>query len=84
MVPSLYHAAAWYKDGTTFHQRNNPDPQNPHYTKDYAIRDRYEFVGKLLNSADHISKRYIGKSVKKYLRALKYFFTDLPIYRFEI
>ena len=69
VVKRVYSIAAWYSDGTTFHQRNNPDPQNPHYSKDYAIRDRYEFVGRLLNPADQISKRYIGKSVKKYLRA---------------
>ena len=69
VVKRVYTIAAWYEDGTTFHQRNNPDPQNPHFIKDYAIRDRYEFVGRLLEASHHISKRYIGKSVKKYLRA---------------
>jgi hypothetical protein len=37
--------------------------------KDYAIRNRYEFVGRLLDLNDDISKLYIGKSVKKYIRA---------------
>jgi len=69
VVKRVYSIAAWYNDGTTFHQRNNPDPQNPYYNKDYAVRNRYEFVGRLLNPSDPISKRYIGKSVKKYLRA---------------
>ena len=37
--------------------------------KDYAIRDRFEFVGRILDSEDEISKLYQGKSIKKYLRA---------------
>ena len=69
VIKRIYTIAAWYPDGTTFHQRNNPDPQNPHYIKEYAIRNRYEFVGRLLDSSDTISRRYLGKSVKKYLRA---------------
>ena len=61
--------AAWYPDGTTFHVRNNPDPKNPNYIKDYIIRDRHEFVGRLINTDDHMAKLYLGKSVKRYLRA---------------
>ena len=69
IVKRIYTIAQWYPDGTTFHSRNNPDPNNPFYIKDYAIRDRFEFVGRILDSEDDISKLYQGKSIKKYLRA---------------
>lgn len=69
VVKRVYTIANWYPDGTTFHSRNNPDPTNTNYLKDYAIRNRYEFVGRLLDLSDDISKMYIGKSVKKYIRA---------------
>ena len=69
VVKRIYTIAEWYPDGTTFHSRNNPDPNNPYYVKDYAIRDRFEFVGRILDYDDNISKLYQGKSVKKYLRA---------------
>jgi|TARA_B100001996_G_scaffold383030_1_gene376934 hypothetical protein len=69
VVKRIYSIAAWYPDGTTFHTRNNPDPNNPHYRHDYKIRDRYEFVGKLLDQDDPLINKYVGKSVKRYLRA---------------
>ncbi len=69
IVKRIYTVAEWYPDGTTFHSRNNPDPNNPFYIRDYAIRDRFEFVGRLLDFEDGISKLYVGKSIKKYLRA---------------
>lgn len=69
IVKRIYTVAAWYPDGTTFHSRNNPDPNNVRYLKDYKIRDRFEFVGRMLNPEDKIAKMYIGRSVKKYLRA---------------
>jgi len=69
VIKRVYTVAAWYPDGTTFHTRNNPDPNNPHYRHDYKIRDRYEFVGKLLDYNDPLIKKYVGKSVKRYLRA---------------
>ena len=70
VIKRVYSIANWYPDGTTFHSRNNPDPNNTSYQKDYAIRDRYEFVGRLLHPSDPISKLYIGKSIKKYIRAV--------------
>jgi len=69
IVKRIYSIAAWYPDGTTFHSRNNPDPNNHFYVKDYSIRDRFEFVGRMLDQEDKISKLYIGKSIKKYIRA---------------
>ena len=69
VVKKVYTVATWYPDGTTFHIRNNPDPNNEHYHEDYKIRDRYEFVGRLLHPEDELSKLYVGKSVKRYLRA---------------
>ena len=69
VVKRVYTIAAWYPDGTTFHNRNNPDPNNEHYVEDYKIRDRYEFVGRLLHPKEELSKLYVGKSVKRYLRA---------------
>ncbi|MDA1239062.1 MAG: hypothetical protein O3A15_08945 [Proteobacteria bacterium] len=69
VVKKIYTIANWYLDGTTFHSRNNPDPNNQNYQKDFVIRNRYEFVGRLLDPSDPISKLYIGKSVKKYLRS---------------
>ena len=69
VVKRIYTVAAWYPDGTTFHVRNNPDPKNPNYIEDYIIRDRHEFVGRLINTDDHMAKLYLGKSVKRYLRA---------------
>ena len=70
VVKRVYSIANWYPDGTTFHSRNNPDPKNANYIKDYAIRDRYEFVGRLLHPSDPISAFYIGKSISKYIRAV--------------
>ena len=69
IVKRIYIIASWYPDGTTFHSRNNPDPNNPYYIKDYGIRKRFEFVGRLLSPEDKISKLYMGKSIKKYIRA---------------
>ena len=69
IVKRIYTVKAWYPDGTTFHSRNNPDPNNPFYRKDYSIRDRFEFVGRLLNNDNEISKKYLGKSIKQYIRA---------------
>jgi len=69
IVKRIYSIASWYPDGTTFHSRNNPDPNNPYYVKDYGIRERFEFVGRLLDPEDKISKLYMGKSIKKYIRA---------------
>ena len=69
VVKKIYSVASWFPDGTTFHIRNNPDPTNPNFIKDYAIRERQEFVGKLIDPSDPIYKKYIGKSVKKYLKA---------------
>ena len=69
IVKRVFTVAAWYPDGTTFNTRNNPDPNNIQYREDYAIRGRFEFVGRLLHPSDPISKLYFGKSVKKYIRA---------------
>ena len=69
VVKKVYTIAGWHPDGTTFHTRNDPDPINPYYLKDYAIRDRHEFVGKLLPHDHEISRMYVGKSVKEYIRA---------------
>ena len=33
IVKRIYTVTAWYPDGTTFHSRNNPDPNNPFYRK---------------------------------------------------
>ena len=70
VVKRVYSIAKWFPDGTTFHTRNNPDPKNTGYIKDYEIRGRYEFVGRLLANSDPISKLYLGKSIKKYIRAV--------------
>ena len=88
VVKSVYSVAAWFPDGTTFHTRNNPDPNNPHYVHDYKIRDRKEFVGKLLDQDDPLIKKYIGKSVKRYLRAsgsaIHYSYNaDGEVYKFD-
>ena len=69
IVKRIYTVTAWYPDGSTFHSRNNPDPNNPFYRKDYRLRDRFEFVGRLLDQNDEISKKYLGKSIKRYIRA---------------
>jgi uncharacterized protein len=69
VIKRVYTIANWYQDGTTFHIRNNPDPNNEHYHKDYTIRDRYEFVGRMIHPKEDLARRYVGKSVKRYLRA---------------
>ena len=69
VVKRVYTIANWYPDGTTFHNRNNPDPNNEYYREDYKIRDRYEFVGRLLHPEEELARLYVGKSVKRYLRA---------------
>lgn len=70
VIKRVYSIANWYPDGTTFHTRNNPDPNNPSYIKDYAVRNRFEFVGRLVDEADPVSSLYVGRSVKKYIRAV--------------
>lgn len=67
VVKRIYKIAAWYPDGTTFHFRN--DPSHQYYLKDYGIRKRFEFVGRLIEPHTKFAKLYIGKSVKKYIRA---------------
>ena len=68
VVKRVYTIAGWYPDGSTFHTRNNPDPNNEHYKTGYENRNRYEFVGRLLHPEDELAKLYVGKSVKRYLR----------------
>ncbi|MFL2700148.1 MAG: LEM-3-like GIY-YIG domain-containing protein [Gammaproteobacteria bacterium] len=67
VVKRVYKIADWYPDGTTFHYRN--DPSHQYYLKDYGIRERFEFVGRLIEPHTKFAKLYIGKSVKKYIRA---------------
>jgi hypothetical protein len=69
VVKKIYTIANWFPDGTTFHSRNNPDPNNKNYQRGYLIRPRYEFVGRLLQPDNLVSKMYIGKSIKDYIRA---------------
>ena len=88
VIKKVYTIANWYPDGTTFHNRNNPDPNNKYYVEDYKIRDRYEFVGRLLHPEEELARLYVGKSVKRYLRgtgsAIHYSYNaDGELYKFN-
>jgi len=87
VIKRIYKIAAWVQADSTFHVRN--DEQSEYFVPDYQNRpERSEFVGRLLDDEHEISKKYIGKSVKKYLRgsgsSIHYSYnSDGEIYKFN-